>query len=542
MKKRVFTLCLAALLFAGALTGILVATSASEETTFDPDSYNYDALYVDGAILNYSAMDHKAGDTVDPTLTTSESGKQLLLEALNSDVQTDWQYGDGYLEISTGSVVKAEGIFAPGDAENPTKEYTVEYLYSFVDKGLPQTLADSAYHTTYPQDAFYGSAQVFSHAVASSTFATYYIKDEALAELKALSGSYLACADNVALQEAFSFTPNPSHVGDDSDGIFNYEQAQELFKKYPTYYYFMDMDWTNVGEGRISKTVLNVGGNWEADLDWKSNSYELFRMNFGDMRLLHFFVTNTFDASSANYTETIGLSKDYANIGSVKHTFASTALMSDLILAKDVGTRVYAVRVYDHKLTAEEQQQNHIADICRAYRIDPSFYIEADEREKALFNSALHGVRVGVNSKEDVLETIAKAVSSTIKTEKSVYTDLYVQEGLSFMVNPMITTNEYERGALITSLSDLDGNYYSVGSSAKPATYTNRAVNLGLQQGLNFGNILPTEGEYTVRIIYANSSADLPTVDAPGHQFLNFTIGLPLSASTMRVRAWILPQ
>ena len=169
MKKRVCTLCLTALLFAGALIGVFVGISANEEATFDPDSYDYEALYVPGAVLHYSAMDHKAGEAVDPTLATSESGKQLLLAAVNSSVETDWQYGDGYLEISTGSVIQADGVFAPGDAENPTKDYTVEYLYSTVDKGLPQTLSDSAYHTTYPQDAFYGSAQITSHVVASAS-------------------------------------------------------------------------------------------------------------------------------------------------------------------------------------------------------------------------------------------------------------------------------------------------------------------------------------------------------------------------------------
>ena len=147
MKKRLFTCCLAVLLFAGALTGILVSTSASEEAAFDPDNYDYEALYVPGAVIHYSAMDHKAGDTVDPILATSESGTRLVLSKLGSGT-TEWTYGDGYLEISTGSQIMADGIFAPGDAADPEKEYTVEYLYGLVDKGLPQTASFTTFNLT----------------------------------------------------------------------------------------------------------------------------------------------------------------------------------------------------------------------------------------------------------------------------------------------------------------------------------------------------------------------------------------------------------
>ena len=114
MKKRLLTFGLASLLFVGALTGIFVGISANTETEFDPDNFNYEELYVDGAVLHYSAMDRKKGDTVDPILATSENGKQLVLSQLGSST-TKWTYGDGYLEISTGSVLQAKDIFAPGD-------------------------------------------------------------------------------------------------------------------------------------------------------------------------------------------------------------------------------------------------------------------------------------------------------------------------------------------------------------------------------------------------------------------------------------------
>ena len=132
MRKFTWLLCLAVFLFVGALTGILFGVRASEQTAFDPDTYNYEALYVKDAVIHYSALDHKEGDPVEKTLATSEGGVQLLLDKINADAKTEWAYGNGYLEISTGSQIHADGIFSPADAADPEKAYTVEYVDSVI--------------------------------------------------------------------------------------------------------------------------------------------------------------------------------------------------------------------------------------------------------------------------------------------------------------------------------------------------------------------------------------------------------------------------
>ena len=64
MKRKLPALLLAVLLIAGSVATLVVTGGASGETAFDPDTYNYDALYVDGAVFSWHAFDAKEGDTV----------------------------------------------------------------------------------------------------------------------------------------------------------------------------------------------------------------------------------------------------------------------------------------------------------------------------------------------------------------------------------------------------------------------------------------------------------------------------------------------
>ena len=209
MKKRLLTISLSVLLLAGALTGLLLSASADEEVAFDPDSYDYEALYVDGATLHFSALDRKAGDAVDPILATTENGTQLLLEKINSAVQTEWTYGNGYLEISTGTQIKANGVLMPATQAGSSQEYTVEYIFGTVDKGLPQTI--TSYPEAYRNNAFAYSSQLTSYMVGSSEFGTYYITDEGLETVKAQAEEYKAAENSIVLQAGYEFRPNKEH-------------------------------------------------------------------------------------------------------------------------------------------------------------------------------------------------------------------------------------------------------------------------------------------------------------------------------------------
>ena len=502
MKKRITTLSLSVLLFIGALTGVLIGTSANGETAFDPDLYDYEALYVDGAKIHFSAMDRKSGEAVDPILATAEDGKQLLLSKIDASMQTDWAYGDGYLEISTGSVIHALDLLAPASFAGASQGYTVEYIFGKVDKGLPQSIKE--YPTAYRSNAFAYSTQLTSYAIGSSSFGTYYITDEGLAILKKQAADYQAAGASIALQAGYSFYPNDEHVGTDADGAFNYAQTKELITAHKNIYDFLNYDYTNVAGSRVSKTVAKMFAQWTGDFDWRRNDPELFRMPFGGVRQLNFVLDTSLDQAGSTYTEKLSVYKDFSHLKTMTHSFTETPL-NDLVLAKDIGTRVYAVRVYDRALNEQEMQQNHAADVFRAYRLDPTLYLEASDNRKVLYDNALAKIRIGVDSKEGVLESLANATSTVLFTEKNEYTSLYVQDDLLLMVNPMADTNGFKEGDTVSTLTDLDGNLYPVGSVAKPATYTDdRAVNLGLLQTLNLNNALPTAGEYTVRILYAN--------------------------------------
>ena len=339
MKKKLVALLLMLVLLAGTVTGIVLSTGATDGEPFDPDTYDYDALYVDGAFIDFNALDKSAGDTVDTVLATSTKDESvtLTLGEVSAGASSEWAYGDGYLELPTGAIIQTNGsVLTPASEVGEKKSYTIEYIFGTVDKGLPRTR--KSYTSAYGNYVYAYTGTVTSYQIADLKFTTYYMTDEGRETLKNLADSYQAAKKDSLLRADYTFTPNSQHAGEDEDGVLNYEQTTALISSYPSYYEFLTYDFTTVALSRVSKTVLWHNDTWKADIDFKPSSLELFRMNYGDTRKAAFVVSTTKTSETA-FEEQVKIYTDLSQLLSSSRTMNKTP-SSSFYLAKDVGTRV----------------------------------------------------------------------------------------------------------------------------------------------------------------------------------------------------------
>lgn len=83
--------------------------------------------------------------------------------------------------------------------------------------------------------------------------------------------------------------------------------------------------------------------------------------------------------STADNTETYTFFGNFASLGSVSATKAA-ADGDNFLLFYQMPANVYAIRVYNRALTAEEQLQNHFADIVYYYGLDISEFSDAENK------------------------------------------------------------------------------------------------------------------------------------------------------------------
>ena len=136
-----------------------------------------------------------------------------------------------------------------------------------------------------------------------------------------------------------------------------------------------------------------------------------------------------------------------------------------------------------------------------------------------LLVGAITGIAVFSEAEDKVLET----ADACLETKSNEYTDLYVQNGLTLMVNPMTIKEDIPVGNLVATITDLDGNIYQLGSPTVNATWLGNGINLGLQTGFDLGAVLPDDSEYTVQIFFESTDVCLPSTSL--EQTPSFIIG-----------------
>ena len=132
MKRKLPALLLAILLMLCTVTAVVLTGGASGEDTFDPDTYDYDALYIEGAVFSWHAFDKKEGDALptDGVLADLSNGTKLTVSKTNANATI--AYGDGYLKLwGDTKLVLANAYRQPSTGSSIN--YTVEYSYATVD-------------------------------------------------------------------------------------------------------------------------------------------------------------------------------------------------------------------------------------------------------------------------------------------------------------------------------------------------------------------------------------------------------------------------
>lgn len=513
--SRAIVLAVAFCVLCGSLFCLTKDVGATE-TDFD-----YDALYVkDGLVLGFDAFDRAEGDALESTLATSADGAHALtLSALSGDTLSA-AYGNGYLEMGVGMQLSAPDILPLADASAPEKNYTVEYLYANVDKGLPtegSPLSSSDYaQWMYPSVA----KQITPYRFGALTVKINFAPQETIRFLRTERDRYQKALNNTTAAADYTFVANKAHMPEGATSL-NFEQTKALLSgANSSYYAFLNYDFSQIFGSNIAKTVVFIydgaaSNAWAKDADWRPSDMKLFAEQFEDVNRLTFTVNSTYKTSAGGAATYGQSSKIYKNNNllldvaerSVTSKFTSA---DDLLLARDVGTRVYAVRVYNRTLTDEERAQNHLADVYKYYKIDPAPYLSANDSMRPLLLSAAATIDIGDTSREDAIDTMDNALKNVALTVENEYTKLYVQEGLTFMINPMTATLP-EAGSTINAVSDLSGKFWN-GTGATLRTAVERGVNLGWGGGIIIDDVIDAQKTHTVQLTFAWADNGNPTV------------------------------
>ncbi len=506
MKKRLLATLLAAGLLVGAVCGVLLASGASsvnDGNSFDPATYNYDALYVqDGLISWYDAFFAKEGDAVTETLTDKTGkGNHLTLSKL-SGCDPIWSFGNGYLQISTGSKLTLNDIFTPPTAEGETENYTVEYIFSALD--------EEPMNVTPANDTFVSNGLPYAQQINGAyqiggwTLNVVHLNRENRAKLRLLADAYQAASSDAALQASYIFTLPAGNAADlsydqNGDGVLNFEETTTLLSERSSLYYPLTQDYDVVAQNGVGKSVLLINSQWTTDLDWKSTSKTALRMAEDEVRTwsLHLQMTGNGTATStqASLFQNGALAFSHQKAGNAN---------KNMVLSNNLASRIYSIRVYDRALSDEEMKTNHIADVMKFYQLDPSFYLDADDSLKKLYEGLFSTLTVGTSAKADVEKAFAEIKGQFVPTEQNEYTDLYVQDGLLFMVNPMASKVTLNVGDRIKVVSDSQSRVYNV---VGDAFWCESGINISRGATIDFSNVLPLQEEYTAYLMYAHSDA-----------------------------------
>ncbi len=505
MKKRLFTGLLAALLLAGALTSVFLLSGAEEGTAaFDPDTYSYEDLYVkEGLISWFDASDAKAGDTVTDTLPNKVAGGQdFVLKKAKDSYTVSWAYGDGYLQTGTGGMIYMENALTlPG--ANETSSFTLEYIFSALDEA-PQgiTPASGSFANNYIP---YRQEQE-TYNIGGWALYTSYISPANRQILQELAEAYQAAQKDTALQASYTFMPNESDLATydtDGSGYLNFTETTALLQEKASAYYPLTLDYSKCMQSGIGKSIFYLNDVWKSDCDWKDESREILRMTPGTIRKLSLLMSIT-GTDDGNFSTASELYRDASSL--LKASATGAAAKESIMLSTNLSSRVYAIRLYDRVLTEAEVMQNHFADVCQFYQLDPSFYLDASDINRELYDHALKSIVVGTTTPEEVTSILSAALNKMADTSKNEYTDLFVQDGLLLMLNPISIKQEHAAGDEVAAITTLDGRSFATSG----ITWTAEGgFNVPSGVALDLNEVLPTLGNYSVQIFFAHS--DKPT-------------------------------
>ncbi len=415
MKKRILCLLLAIFTVATSIPAMTLfafaedAQAAAENITSQSGEYNYDSLYVgyneetggfDNAhlILDYYSAtpdtEVKKGANYDKTdlvaasrfiadplthtpftvFSTAEEGMYYVTGGTPA-LTTPWKFLDyyvgGYWAFDGGSSVTGDGGSLSGSTDTYT-EVNTKTPYYLTDGKWSVSTFESSFGNGY-LNIGKNSRLIFGNALIAAKGPSY-------------NNSY-------TIQLVFNRVYDPSLPNDDVTGN---------------------------GKGELNACVgidvklTESGTGARIDFSDRSTTYPSFSsykiINNVDLDDVNTF-TFTFDRSDrANVTHTA-----YVN-NKLGYTMTSSesSNKADAWAFRTDDANIYAIRVYDRVLTADEIAQNHFADLAKFFRLDVERVDLLTEQEKAAVYTAVASYTLESN-RETVQNAVMKAISSVYK-------------------------------------------------------------------------------------------------------------------------------
>ncbi len=335
----------------------------------------YEKLYVTKGLISwFDAFDAEEADSFNGTLPDkSGNGNSFTLSKLNNNCVTEWKYGNGYLDISTGSKLSLSDILDIPTAADASSHYTVEYVFTTLDQE-PQTRGSAdTFHFHSGKIPYRQYGTTFS--IGGMSLTTHYVNKENRAKLQALAAEYQAACKDTALQASYRLELPTRNVagGDamlsaahdgDGDGYATFAEVQANINGA---FYTLGQNYDSFLQNGIGLTTFNVPSKTNVqNYDWKDNSVELLRMKENGSNHLAFVLNMTGNGTNTTVSATLYSGGKNVTPSNGKNTGTGNVSNKSILLSQDLASRIYAIRVYDRELSQTEIEQNHFADLCWA--------------------------------------------------------------------------------------------------------------------------------------------------------------------------------
>lgn len=462
MKKRVVSLCLILSMLLTAMPTFLLPSLALDGARFESvnaESFDYDSLYVEGAVLRFDFYDKDSKDELPADGVLYEDKESGVKVSLSNIPTGGLHYGNGYLLLTGGAALTASGVSAVPSSEATSVENTHQILLSRLDEmpvgnlNIPSEKDNATYLFRF------GSLKQFEAFRAGGIrFALSYITKENAELQREYHATVIGAKNNASQQIGFSYPVRPAELavlkGLNADAYittnngpgeeqaswagFSYLISNTPYANYGYYYKCTATIPDSAFRSGVCKNVVYFGSDlnaWATDIDTLSANNQGRTFSARDYGESYTLTTR----QSATYTA--GTQKPYtwnlngffvdaeATVSTAKTTSSGAAPTSakDLVLS-NYPSKVYAIRAYDKLLSEEEIIQNLFADVAKYFELDLTDYLALDEEKQALIRADVAS-SIALHSTQENAEAMFDEIMEPYKPfEPDEYEKLYVTD------------------------------------------------------------------------------------------------------------------
>lgn len=388
-----------------------------------------------------------------------------------------------------------------------------------------QMYRESKTYTTYDKIVTNTLTRVRTNGVSFAVYAFYEVDAE---------GNIVGDAPIGMVSESTwdnAYVRNPELRTNEAAGVVYTMTSEAIADTTDVRYIF-----TAVKSGEALAVYANEVNNRlnNADYGFRSNIY---KEHFGDMLGKNFVVvkeTRTTDklvttvygngvknTGATHYTDSWATTSTSATFASYSHLsrnlYYEDASYGKFSLFNLYPTTVYTVRMYDVALTAEENAQNHFADLCAYYGVDVALFASATDEQKAAVYASVAELTFLEENDAEYISTKAKIQAAIDSTKATAFEAGETLPGTMKGVEDRVV-------AVWTTLNGnkrfLPGTVLAEGATLVPVlvhkgeTVNGADVNLAVG-GLRFKGTFSASDYYTLGKVMGNENASLSMIIAP---------------------------